>query len=176
VEKTSSMLKMIKMFYAYNSWATSQLINSLDQLSAEQLTAPGCSGHGSIHETLAHCLGTQWGWFSWFDKSLTAQESITLRISAQEIDTPEKLKQKWQSIDEQTNNCLEKLTEAGVNEIWSASFPNGYRMALSLWQLLLHVANHGTHTRAQIVAAVRRFGYEPGIYEFFRFALSQINQ
>jgi uncharacterized damage-inducible protein DinB len=107
---------------------------------------------------------------------LTAQESITLRISAQEIDTPEKLKQKWQSIDEQTNNCLEKLTEAGVNEIWSASFPNGYRMALSLWQLLLHVANHGTHTRAQIVAAVRRFGYEPGIYEFFRFALSQINQ
>ena len=173
MEKTDSMLEMIKMFYAYNSWATSQLINSLDQLSAEQLTAPGCSGNGSIRETLAHCLGTQRGWFSWFDKSLTAQESITLRVSPEEIDTPEKLKQKWQSIDEQTNNCLENLTETGVNEIWSASFPNGFSMALALWQLLLHVTNHGTHTRAQIVAAVRRFGHEPGIYEFFRFTLSQ---
>jgi uncharacterized damage-inducible protein DinB len=173
VDKTGSMLKMIRMFYAYNSWATSQLINSLDQLSAEELTAPGCSGHGSIRHTLAHFLGTQLGWFSWFDKSLTAQESITLRVSPDEIDTPEKLKQKWQSIDEQTHNCLDQLTEVGVNDIWFASFPNGFSMALALWQLLLHVANHGTHTRAQIVAAVRRFGFEPGIYEFFRFALSQ---
>jgi uncharacterized damage-inducible protein DinB len=173
VKKTGSMLEMIKMFYAYNSWATSQLINSLDQLNSEKLTATGCSGHGSIRETLAHFLGTQWGWFSWFDKSLTAQESITLRVSAQEVGSLEKIRQKWQSIDKQTNNCLDRLKEAGVNEIWKASFPNGFSMALPLWQLLLHVANHGTHTRAQIVAAVRRFGHEPGIYEFFRFALSQ---
>jgi hypothetical protein len=47
VEKIGSILEMIKMFYAYNSWATAQLINSLDQLSPEQLTAPGCSGHGT---------------------------------------------------------------------------------------------------------------------------------
>ncbi|MHA2344034.1 MAG: DinB family protein, partial [Candidatus Hodarchaeales archaeon] len=85
----------------------------------------------------------------------------------------EKVREKWQAVDEQTKNCLENLTEHSIKEIWSASFPNGFTMALPLWQLLFHVANHGTHTRAQIIAAIRRLGHNPGIYEFFRFALEQ---
>ncbi len=173
MEHAESMLEMLKMFYAYNAWATGQLIKSLYQLNQDQLTASGCSGNGSIQDTLAHLLGTQWGWFCWFDKSMTAQESIVLKLSARDIDSPEKLTRKWQEIDRQTNACLENLTEADVTETWSASFPNGFSMALPLWQLLLHVANHGTHSRAQIIAAIRRFGYEPGIYEFFKFALSR---
>jgi len=161
------------MYYAYNSWATTQLIRSLQQLTEEEMTASGCSGHGSIRETLAHLLGTQWGWFSWFDKSMTAQESMSLRLTTGDIDHKEKLIRKWEEIDRQTTTCLQNLSDAGVNENWSASTPGGFTMTLPLWQLLLHVANHGTHTRAQLVAAIRRFGHDPGIYEFFRFALSQ---
>ncbi|UCF65204.1 MAG: DinB family protein [bacterium] len=168
-----SRLEMIKMFYAFNSWATGQLIKSLAQLSEEEWTDPGCSGNGSTRETLAHLLGTQWGWFSWFDNSLSVEKSIALRVHPEEISTLEKLADKWQQIDRQTHSCLEKLSENGINENWSATLPNGFSMTLPLWQLLLHVANHGTHTRAQIIAAIRRFGYDPGSYEFFRFALSQ---
>ena len=165
-------LEMIKLFYAYNSWATTQLINSLDQLGEEEWDTPECSGNGSIRQTLAHLLSTQWGWFSWFDKSLSVEKSISLRVSPDDIIAPERLTEKWQKIDRQTSACLEKLSEAEVNENWSAKLPSGFSMTLPLWQLLMHVANHGTHTRAQIIAAIRRFGYDPGSYEFFRFALS----
>jgi len=173
MEELEPRLAMIKMFYAYNSWATSQLIKSMEQLREEEVSEPGCSGNGSIRETMAHLLSTQWGWFSWFDKSRSAQESIALRLTVKDITGEEKLSQKWEEIGQQTNACVEKLTETDVNEIWSASLPNGFTMSLPLWQLLLHVANHGTHTRAQIIAAIRRFGYDPGSYEFFRYALSQ---
>jgi uncharacterized damage-inducible protein DinB len=174
MDQTKPKLEMIKMFYDYNSWAMGMLIASLQKLSEEQLTAPGCSGHGSIRDTLAHLLSTQKGWFSWFDKSMTAEESIKLRITSEEIDDPGKLSKTWKSIDRQTDECLNMLSETDVNENWSASLAGGFTITLPLWQLLLHVANHGTHTRAQIVAAIRRFGQEPGIYEFFRFALSRV--
>jgi uncharacterized damage-inducible protein DinB len=173
MEQSHSQLQIIKMMYAYNSWATNHLLESLEQLSEEEITASGCSGNGSIRETMAHLISAQRGWFSWFDKSKSVQESMALRLTAEDIDTKEKLMQKWQEINRQTGACLKKLSESDVNENWSTSLPNGFTMSLSLWQLLLHVANHGTHTRAQIIAAIRRFGYDPGSYEFFRFALSQ---
>jgi uncharacterized damage-inducible protein DinB len=40
-----------------------------------------------------------------------------------------------------------------------------------LGEMMLHVANHGTHTRAQIAAAVRRLGKEPGVLEYLKFAM-----
>ncbi len=165
------MLEMIKNFYAYNAWAMEILLKSLEQVTEEEYTALGCSGHGSIRDTLAHLMGTQWGWFSWFDGSQSAVESIALHITGEEIDTPEKAAEKWKAVHVQTNACLGILTEDNIRKEWSATLPNGFTMSLPLWQLLLHVANHGTHTRAQIIAAVRRLGHNPGIYELFRYAL-----
>jgi uncharacterized damage-inducible protein DinB len=83
------------------------------------------------------------------------------------------LQQRWRDIENQTIACLEKLMEDDLDEAWSATTPEGFSMTLPLWKLLMHVANHGTHTRAQIIAAVRRLGHDPGSYEFFRFALSR---
>jgi uncharacterized damage-inducible protein DinB len=122
---------------------------------------------------MAHLLTTQRGWVSWFDKSRSAQEAMSLRITPEEIDSQDKLHKKWQQINQQTNACIEKLTPQDLNNEWTASTPGGFTMTLPLWKLLLHVANHGTHTRAQVIAAVRRLGHDPGSYEFFRYALSQ---
>jgi uncharacterized damage-inducible protein DinB len=173
MDNNSITVQLLQLFYTYNFWATSQLIEVLKGLSEEEISTPGCSGHGSIRKTMAHLFTTQWGWFSWFDKSRSAQEAMTLRITPEEIDTPDKLQHKWQEIKKQTNDCLEKLTPQDLMENWTASTAGGFTMTLPLWKLLMHVANHGTHTRAQIVAAIRRLGHDPGSYEFFRYALSQ---
>lgn len=167
------MLEVLRTFYEYNSWAAAQLLTAVDQLSEGELSAPGCSGHGSMRDTLAHLIGTQWGWFSWFDGSKTAAQSMALKVTGEEISTPQKLREKWQAVDKQTTECLEKLSEEDLSKVWSATSPSGFTVALPLWQLLLHVANHGTHTRAQIVAAVRRFGHDPGVFELFRFVLAR---
>ena len=42
-------------------------------------------------------------------------------------------------------------------------------------EMLLHVANHGTHTRAQIVAVIRRAGHNPGSYELLHYLLERKN-
>lgn len=166
------MLETIRTLYTYNSWATNLLMPAIGQLTEEQYNASGCSGHGSIRDTLAHFLSAQRGWFSWFDGSKTPAELMSMRLTGEDISTPEKARAMWQTVEAQTQNCVAKLTEEGIRKVWTAEFP-GRSMSLPLWQLLIHVANHGTHTRAQIVSAIRRCGGTPGNLDLLFFALEQ---
>ena len=166
------MLELVKTYYAYNSWATGQLLDSLEKLSGKELTAPGCSGHGSIRDTLAHMMTTQWGWFSWFDGSMTVSQAYSVRISAESIDTMAKARERWRPIDKQATETVNGLNEDNLYDVWTWSLPTGGSDSLPLWRLLLHLANHGTHTRAQILAGVRRAGHEPPNIDFLNYSLT----
>ena len=167
------MLPLIRSHYAYQSWAMANLFKSLQELSPEEYTSVNASGHGSIRDTLAHLISTQAGWFSWFDGSKDPAQAMQGRITGNDIPTIDAAVERWQVVREQTDACIARLAEEDCRKVWSATAPNGFTLALPLWQMLLHVANHGTHTRAQIVAAIRRTGKNPGVYEFLWFAATQ---
>jgi uncharacterized damage-inducible protein DinB len=166
------MLELIKTLYAYNSWATAHVLTTLENLSTEELAAPGCSGHGSIRDTLAHLFTTQWGWLSWLDGSMNLSQSYGVRVSAESIDTAMKASERWVPIDKQTTAFINSLTQDKLRDIWSWALPNGHSDSLPLWRLLTHLANHGTHTRAQIIAAIRRAGHEPPNIDFMNYSLT----
>ena len=166
------MLELIKTLYAYNSWAAARLLDSLEQLSSAELSAPGCSGHGSIRDTLAHFMTTQFGWISWFDGSMTMSQAYAVRISGDTIDTIAKARERWAPIDKQATALVNGLSEEKLKDTWSWSLPTGGSDSLPLWRLLTHVANHGTHTRAQIVAGIRRAGHDAPNIDFLNYSLS----
>jgi uncharacterized damage-inducible protein DinB len=166
------MLELVKTYYAYNSWATAQLLDSLEQLSSDELAAPGCSGHGSARDTLAHFMTTQWGWISWLDGSMTVSQSYQVRITGESIDTVAKAREKWRPIDEQATELINGLSEEKLHDVWTWSIPTGGSDSLPLWRLLMHVANHGTHTRAQIVAEIRRAGRDAPNIDFLKYSLT----
>ena len=167
------MLPLLRSHYAYQSWAMSNLLTALGDLTPEEYETVPASGHGSIRDTLAHLLSTQAGWFSWFDGTTDAAGAMMLRIRGTDVATVEAAAERWQEVRERTAACLAPLTEEAIRKVWSATAPNGMTLSIPLWQLMLHVANHGTHTRAQIVAAIRRTGRKPGVYEYLWFAASQ---
>lgn len=167
------MYDVIQTFYDYNTWATEQLIEAMKTLSPEEYTTVEASGHGPIRDTFAHFLSVQWRWFSWFDGSLPPAEATAQTVSAEEVATVDQAEARWHAIDEQTRQCIENLDDEQLGEAWSWELPNGSTAGLPLWQLILHAANHQTHTRAQIVAAIRRAGHDPGVYEFLFYTLTQ---
>jgi uncharacterized damage-inducible protein DinB len=63
------------------------------------------------------------------------------------------------------------LSDADLAKVWTAERPGGMTLSQPLGEMMLHVANHGTHTRAQIAAAVRRLGKDPGVLEYLKFAI-----
>lgn len=164
------MFELIKIYYAYNSWAAARLLDALEKLTPEELSATGCSGHGSIRDTLAHFMSTQLGWFSWFDGSMPATQAIALRIPGESFETIAKARERWAPIDKQATDMVNGLNDEKLRDEWTWSLPSGGD-SLPLWRLLLHVANHGTHTRAQIVAAIRRLGHDAPNLDFLNFSL-----
>lgn len=166
------MYETITLLYRYNSWAMRTMFDALEKLNPEQYMAPGCSGHGSIKDTLAHMLSVQWGWFSWFDGSLPLDKSKAVKLKDSEISSSKEARKKWEAIDEKTRLFLEIQTEESLKVHRSFTTHSGNSASLPLGEMLLHIANHATHTRAQIVAAIRRAGIAPGNYELLRFLLT----
>ncbi|MDP9179307.1 MAG: DinB family protein [Gemmatimonadota bacterium] len=165
------MFELIKTCFAYSSWATAQVLDAVEQLTPEEYNAPGCSGHGSIRDTLAHLMAAQWRWLSWFDGSVTATLAQQLNVTGESIDTVGKARERWLGIDTQATECVNGLNDDKLRDLWNWTLPTGRSDSLPLWKLLMHVANHGTHVRAQIIAAVRRAGHQPSNIDFLNYSL-----
>ncbi len=167
------MYETIRLLYRYSSWAMQNMFDALEKLSAEQYNAPGCSGNGSTKETLAHLLSTYQGWFSWLEGSKTQDEAMQMKVKEDDIATIAAARKKWELMDQRTHLFLEIQTEESLKVHRSFKSHSGQTDSLPLGELLLQIANHGTHTRAQIVAAIRRAGIDPGNYELLRYLMTR---
>jgi len=165
------MLEIIQHYYRYNAWATERVLDACQQLSPGEYNAPGCSGNGSIAETLSHLITVQWGWFAWFGKTMDMREAVGLMVK-NKLTTLDEARAKWAEVNEQTNQLLAGLTDEALGEVWNFTRMNGKAEAQPLWKMMMHTANHGTHTRAQIVAAIRRAGHAPGNVDLLNYLLS----
>lgn len=154
-------LESLRFLYRYNTWATDRVLDSLEAAGPEVYVAPGCSGHGTVQETLAHLLSVQRSWIGWLDGSLSLEESMQPRVVAADVPTVAAARERWEEIARQTDAYLRSLTEAALREGVPWRLPGGLGGITPRWQFLLHLADHGTHTRAQIVAAIRRAGHPP---------------
>jgi uncharacterized damage-inducible protein DinB len=165
------MIETLRRMYRYQDWAMEQLWPALDGLTAEELDTPGCSGNGTIRGTLTHLIRVQNGWFAWFDGSKTPAEAQSLRRRDADFATIAEARAEWREASDRAQACVAKLSDADLLKVWTAERPGGMTLSLPLGELMLHVANHGTHTRAQIAAAVRKLGKDPGVLEYLKFAI-----
>jgi uncharacterized damage-inducible protein DinB len=167
------MNEIIGALFRYNTWAMDQFFLVLHQLTVPEYSDTEASGNGSIRDTLVHMMSVQWGYTSWFDRSAEAPLALARvrELKGPMFDTSDKAEARWRDIDRQTRAFADRVTDEQLREIWQWNLPDGRSLALPLWQLTTHVANHQTHTRAQIVAAMRRIGKEPKVSEFLLFAI-----
>lgn len=167
------MYDVIKSLYDYNSWAMNTLLNALETAPEHVYEALGCSGHGSVRETLAHLLQAQWGWLSWFDGSLPPEQAYAIKLTDKDIPTPADARARWEPIEKQARALIANLNDEKLAAEWSWKAPSAPMVKQPLGELMLHVVNHAIHTRAQIVSAIRRCGHAPGSYDYLWFVLGR---
>lgn len=155
------MLSGVQLMFDYDAWATQRLLEAMRQLRAEEYASVEASGKGSIRDSFAHLLTVQWSWFSWLSGRLPAEEAMHEKIDPQQIATLEQAVSRWAAVREQTEKTILGLSQEAITSDLPISVPELAASSLPLWKLLLHVANHGTHTRAQISAALQRSGHAP---------------
>lgn len=165
----SVLAEALRKYYAYNSWATTRVLDTAAELTSDQLHTPGRAGHGSVRDTLLHLLDTHRGWLSWWDASLSAEASYRLRSNPADFPDVAALRRLWEEIQQQTEAFIADLGDGDPGRLYGWDLPDGRHWEMVLWGMMLHVVNHGTQHRAEVATMLTACGHSPGDLDLIYF-------
>ncbi len=138
-------------FYNYHFAENRTLWDSyIRQLTYEQFTQPVPYSIGSVRDQLIHLMNVDEVWFS----DLSHVEPPESYEPA-DLDDRALIRARWDDVEHRMRAYLHSLQD---ETLLTKPFPAGEDEELLLWQVLLHVANHGTDHRAQILRLLSDLG------------------
>ena len=138
-------------FYAYHFSENRRLWETVTaSLTHEQFTQAGPYSHGSVRNQIVHLVSVDDTWFS----PLRGVE-IPETLNPAAFDDFATLRAHWDRVEASMRAYLAQLRDEMLLE---KPFPEGEDKDLVLWQVLLHVVNHGTDHRAQILRQLNDLG------------------
>ena len=154
----------IQELFRYNQWANHLILESAEKAGPERFLAHSPSSFGSLRGTLVHIYGAEYIWRMRFDKGISPSSLPA------ENDFPDlvSLKTAW----EQEMLAMEPYTKRLGGEIPnSIKYTNtrGVNFETSLWQIMLHLVNHGTQFRSEAGMLLSSWGFSPGDVDMIAF-------
>jgi uncharacterized damage-inducible protein DinB len=119
-------------------------------LSQEQFTRDVGYSYGSVHSQIVHIMSADDTWFS----ALRGLE-VPEPYDPANFDDRTLLRAHWDRLEKDMRAYLAGLRD---EMLFTKPFPDGEDKDLILWQVLLHVANHGTDHRAQVLRMLNDLG------------------
>jgi uncharacterized damage-inducible protein DinB len=140
-------LSTIRFLYDYDRWANDRLLTVCEQLSAEQWGRGMGHSWGSVHGMLTHIFAAQFIWLTRWKG-----ESPKALLESAEYPTFADLKNAWLALEGDLTNFIDAQTDSTINQPITYTNTRGHTHTVPLGQLMLHVANHGTHHRGELAA------------------------
>lgn len=150
----------LRHFYRYHIAENRTIWHSyVVALTAEQFTQPNAYAHGSIRDQILHLISVDDVWFS----SLQGLESLD-PLPPTAADDRERIRAYWDQVEQRMDTYLAHLDDAmlGMQPITEPEEDRG----LCVWQVLLHVVNHGTDHRAQLLRSLHDLGITTGAQDY----------
>jgi uncharacterized damage-inducible protein DinB len=120
-------------------------------LSHEQFTKPVDYSRGSVREQVVHLIEAEDVWFS---ELRDAQPSEPIPLS--DFDDRELIRAHWDSVERKIREYLAELQD---DMLFTRPIKEPEEdKDLIVWQVLLHVVNHGTDHRAQLLRLLNDLG------------------
>ncbi len=124
--------------------------NYVTLLSQEQFAKPVNYSYGSVRDQILHLISCDTAWFS-------GLRGVEIPEDLRPVDLPdrESIRAHWDNVEKTMRDYLAKLRD---DMLFEKPFAEGEDKDLILWQVLLHVVNHGTDHRAQILRLLNDLG------------------
>ena len=119
-------------------------------LSDEQFMQHADYSRGSVRDQILHLISCDMAWFS----GLRGVE-IPEDLNPADFPKRESIRSHWDNVEENMRDYLAKLRD---DMLFERPFADGEDNDLILWQVLLHVGNHGTDHRAQLLRLLNDLG------------------
>jgi uncharacterized damage-inducible protein DinB len=122
----------------------------LPLLSDGQFTQTVHYSHGSVRNQIVHMISADDTWFS-----ALRRVEIPETLDPADFDDRQRIRLHWDSVEQSMRAYLAALRD---DMLFEKPFAEGEDQDLILWQVLLHVANHGTDHRAQVLRLLNDLG------------------
>lgn len=151
-----TQLSTARDLLAYTLWADRVVLRAAAEIDPDDLVREAGASFGTVLGTLAHALGAQRLWFSRF-----VGDPLTWLPGVQDYPDLERLEEGFEEFWAEAKSFLAALTDdqLATDLVWTSL--SGETRTLSLWQCILHLVNHSTYHRGQVVTLFRQLGYEP---------------
>jgi uncharacterized damage-inducible protein DinB len=143
-----SLEETIRTYFEYHIEMTRRVWESTHQLSEAQFVAEIPHSRGSVRNQMVHLATTDARWVRGLQGQPGGRE---LKFNPADYPTIQSAEKLWENVVKETLAYLNSLTEADL-----IATPAGMRGPV--WQVLVHLANHGTDHRAQVLRALHDFG------------------
>jgi len=169
-------LEAMRALYDYNEWANKHVLEAASKLSEEELRRELGASYGSAAGSLGHLAGAQIVWLArWRGLPPEDVASLYEQLTLLEEAAPfEAVRETLEKSDAALRRFVESLTEDELASDLAYVDGRGVSRNRPLWQLMLHVANHGTQFRSEAAMALTGLGRSPGDldYMYFEYARS----
>jgi uncharacterized damage-inducible protein DinB len=140
-----------RQFYDYHFTENRKIWDSyVTPLTYDQFTQDVEYSHGSVRDQIVHLMSVDDTWFCGL-RGVEIPESL----NPANFDDRKVIRAHWDIVEQ---NMRDYLTSLQDDMLIEKPFEDGEDKDLILWQVLLHVVNHGTDHRAQLLRLLNDLG------------------
>jgi uncharacterized damage-inducible protein DinB len=151
-----------RFLYDYHFTENHGIWEIVRQLPLEQFIQPIQYSHGSVRDQILHLMDVDDVWFSELQASIPSEP-----LHPSTSDDRLSIHERWNSIENNMQGYLSKLKDSMLFDK-PIKEPEEDRN-LVVWQVLLHVINHGTDHRAQLLRVLHDMGVKTTSQDFIFF-------
>jgi uncharacterized damage-inducible protein DinB len=148
--------EVLQLHIDYSAWASKRLVDAAAHLSVEELARDFSTADHSVLDTLVHLYAADRVWF-WRLQPVGPNPGF---VSSTDRSLAV-LQHEWPALYQRWKEWARTLTPESADTVVSYQDMRGNSWSQPLWQVILHVVNHGTHHRGQVAGFLRSMGHTP---------------
>ena len=149
------MKEILVQLSAYHIWANERLITAIKPLPEDVLSKNLQSSFGSIYGTFLHLANAENIWW----QRLQGVENISMANPHNNIGF-DKVAQQLLQQDEALQNYIANTDTKGFEKVLDYRNLKGEAFTQPIYQILIHLFNHATYHRGQIVTLLRQLNVQ----------------
>ena len=146
-------LEFVQMMFDYNYWAHRLVWGCVMSIDNAKFTEPIDYSWGSVHAQVVHTMSAEWIWLN-----RLRGDSPGAMFDLADYPDRAAVRGKWDQIEADFRSYLSGLTPEALGGAFTYTTTSGRRYTQPIAPVLMHVVNHGTDHRAQILAMLSQIG------------------
>ena len=151
--------------FLYGRWANDRIFEAVARLSDAEFAQEAGGSFGSVKATLLHMYGADWVWMERFQ----GRSPRAMPGDGRQAATLAEVRTKWEPVQEQLRAFVLEQTPATLASPLRYTSFAGESFTRVMSDALVHLVNHGTYHRGQVVTLLRQLGKTAPATDYIRY-------